>query len=482
MVLDRPAYEKALQEAERALARDPSALGPMFLRAQALDGLGETEKAMEAYHDVLRHIPTDGNTLIALGALAIRVGQYGTAKTMLTRAVEAHPDRALAHVNMGLVLCNEGQLEKAREHFETALRLDPDNRAGHCGLALVLLWLGEPEAAKSHARKGFRGQAYAWPFRGTGEPVSLLLVLSAVGSNVPIEPLVDDRVFQKWTVAPQFFDPGEDLPPHDVVFNSVGDVDSCGPALDAAEAMLSRSKVRVLNPPSKIRATGRVANAQRLARIADVVTPRIEAWSREALSAPDAVGRAGGFGWPLLLRSPGYHTGEHFVKVDAAEDLQSAAAGLPGDPLLVIEFLDLRGADGTIRKYRAMMVDGCLYPLHLAISSNWKVHYFSADMAERADYRAEDEAFLNDMPGVLGKRAMRALERIRDVLELDYGGIDFALDGQGRVVVFEANATMVVPLPDTGEQWTYRRAPVLRVRAAVERMLLKAAGRGQGSA
>jgi hypothetical protein len=66
-----------------------------------------------------------------------------------------------------------------------------------------------------------------------------------------------------------------------------------------------------------------------------------------------------------------------------------------------------------------MMIDGEIYPLHLAISGNWKVHYFTSDMADRPDHRQEELAFLSDMRGVLGNKAMTGLAAIRDALGLD---------------------------------------------------------------
>ncbi|MBV8261251.1 MAG: hypothetical protein JO239_09930, partial [Paraburkholderia sp.] len=139
-----------------------------------------------------------------------------------------------------------------------------------------------------------------------------------------------------------------------------------------------------------------------------------------------------------------------------------------------IEFLDARSADGKIRKYRVMLVGGAMYPLHLAVSTHWKVHYFTADMLEFPEHRAEEARFLEDMPGALGPRAMRGLEAIRDALGLDYAGVDFALDRDGTVLLFEANATMTVPNPPQGEMWAYRRAPIDRILAAVRRLLTPA--------
>jgi glutathione synthase/RimK-type ligase-like ATP-grasp enzyme len=70
---------------------------------------------------------------------------------------------------------------------------------------------------------------------------------------------------------------------------------------------------------------------------------------------------------------------------------------------------------------------------------------------------------------------MEALRRIAAALELDYGGVDFALDPEGRVVVFEANATMVITPVDDDERWTYRRAALDRVADAVRLMLVERA-------
>ncbi len=139
---------------------------------------------------------------------------------------------------------------------------------------------------------------------------------------------------------------------------------------------------------------------------------------------------------------------------------RSARAALPGSTLLAIEFVDSRGADGAYRKYRMMTIDGRLYPVHLAIADAWKVHYFRAGMDDRADRRDEETAFLRNAPAVLGERAVEALERVAAELALDYGGIDFALMPDGDVLVFEANATMVLVPPAADERWNDRRAAI----------------------
>ena len=79
-----------------------------------------------------------------------------------------------------------------------------------------------------------------------------------------------------------------------------------------------------------------------------------------------------------------------------------------------------------------MFIDGAAYPLHLAISGDWKVHYFTAAMVAEPAFRLEERRFLDDMPAVLGARAMVALSEIQAILGLHYAGTDFG-SGAGRI-------------------------------------------------
>jgi glutathione synthase/RimK-type ligase-like ATP-grasp enzyme len=336
----------------------------------------------------------------------------------------------------------------------------------------VLTELGEP-GAEAHWQAGFTGHAVVRRrYRGSGPGVPLLLLVSARGGNLATRPWVDDRVFTVTAIYADFHDPAQALPPHALVVNAIGDVDVGRDALACAEAMLAGSSAPVVNPPARVKATGREEQALRLAGIAGVTAPRTVRLKRTALAVTEA------FRFPLLLRSPGFHTGQHFVRVDTRDDLSRAAAGLPGDELLAIEWLDARGPDGLARKYRVMIIGGVLYPLHLAISADWKVHYFTAGMAGEAAHRAEDARFLNDMPAVLGQRAMAALSDIGAAMGLDYAGVDFGLAADGSVLLFEANATMAIVPPDQDPMWDYRRAAVAAVQDAARHMLAQRAGCG----
>jgi len=443
-----------------------------LLRARALAARGEDAAALQDYLAALRDHPGDFAVLSEFAALAHGRQFRAAARTACEQAVRCHPDNPLAHSNLANLLHEAGDPAAARHHYDAALALDAGFAPAHRGLARLLDAQADP-AATAHRRLGFAAHAVATlPYRGTGTAAAILLLVAAAGGNVPTHHWIDDRRHAVTVLHADFHDPAQPLPPHDLIVNAIGEADLCAAALAGAAAIVARSTAPVINPPDGVRATGRADNARRLAGIAGLRPPRIEVLARRDLAA------AARLGFPLLLRTPGCHTGRNFHLVAGPGDLAPTAAALPGDELLAIEYLDARGADGMARKYRVMFVDGTAYPLHLAIAADWKVHYFTADMAASAAHRAEEQRFLADMPGVLGRRAMAALAGLAATLGLDYAGADFALAADGSLLLFEANATMVVYPPGPEPIWDYRRPAVDAILAALERMLARRLARG----
>jgi lipoprotein NlpI len=478
---DPSAHSKAgrLDQLDRAIERDPDAIDLRFERASLLREQGSFEPAKRDYLELLRRKPDHFGALNDLGTLLLKAGFKEAARTAYSEAVAYHPNNPKGRVNLGNLLYWLDEEGAARRHFEAALNVDPDHIHAHRGMANILLGLGDEAAAQRHRDKGF-GNDYltTLPYRGEQAPIAVLLLVSAMGGNIPTAPILDDRVFQSKVLVTEYFDNSLPLPTHDLVFNSIGDADLSREGLQAARSIVARTTRPVLNHPALVLKTGRLSNAERLRGIAGVKTPRMAALPRTLLAGPDGLAAiaANGFTFPLLLRAPGFHTGRHFICVEKPERLGPAAAALPGAELWVIEMLDARGRNGKFRKCRAMIVNGQLYPLHLAISGQWKVHYFRAEMAESAAHRAQDAEYLQNMPGVIGSRGMAALKRISAALSLDYGGIDFAVDADGDILLFEANATMVMVPLSADPKWDYRRPAFDRVFAAVHAMLIEKSG------
>jgi glutathione synthase/RimK-type ligase-like ATP-grasp enzyme len=468
-------------DAQLALPGDaPARLQSEIERAALLGALDRKAQAQAAFIDILRRHPTHFSALNEFGTWLAAEGAIDAACRVYAEAILHHPDNPMARVNLGNLLLRANRHAEARVHYEAALKADPDHAAAHQGMGAVLADEGDRDGALAHFRKGFRGHAVSTlPYRGSGPPIPLLQLVSSGGGNIPTAPFLDDCVFMTTVVVADHLDPATPLPPHRLIFNAIGDPDLCQPALQAAIRLTAQSTAPVINDPHAVMTTGRIDNAARLAGLRGVITARTLAVSRATLAGAEAAAWLGanGFAFPLLLRSPGYHTGRNFVLVEKAADLATAVAALPGEELLAIEYLDARAADGSARKYRVMMIGGELFPLHLAISRNWKVHYFTSDMADHPDHRKEEMAFLENMGGVLGDKAMAALHAICTRLSLDYGGIDFALNADGDLLLFEANATMVIAAPpDNDPRWAYRRGAISAAVEAVVAMIRQRAG------
>jgi tetratricopeptide (TPR) repeat protein len=470
----RAERENALMRLDEQLREDPLSVDLALDRARLLAELDRTAEARDAYLRIVARVPDDLRALNDFGTFLTQRGFRAAARTVYERALGIDPGSALAHANLAHIFFADTDYEAACRHYEAALAIDPQRSEAHQGISYALTRLGREREALHHRRLGFAGRALTTaPYRGSEPPVDVLLLVSAGGGTLYTDTFLDDRIFRTTTLVADLYGGTPLLPAVDVVFNAISDADRAAPALHALEQLLAAVAAPVINEPERVLATAREPNAARLAALDGILAPRI-------VSVPLADLRSGGaefveqhgFAFPLLVRAPGFHTGQHFTLVKRAADLADALAGFPGDDVLLIEYVDVRNSDGRVRKYRMMAVDGTLYPMHVAIAQEWKVHYFTADMAGDAANRAEDERFLADPVAVLGVPALTALARVRDAIGLEYVGIDFALDRTGRVVVFEANATMIVLPPGPDAIWDYRRVPVGRVIDAVRAMLL----------
>ncbi len=454
------------------------------LRLNLADHLADSHKeedlaeAKAIYLDALNSTPTHYAAWNNLAKLLFKTGYTSAAQTAYSAAIAYCPDDAKLHANLAQVLLYREESDAAEKHFIEALALDPALTEAHQGLACIFYRKNDEEKARYHRDKGYGGQAIvtsAW--HGHNKPVPLLILASAMEGNLPWRLLTDDALFQSTVATVEYLDRPQklDLASYRLIFNVIGDADLCMTGLEMANNLAAKASAPVINMPAAVLRTGRLENSLRLSRLPGVKTPRMTAISKTDLGSGSAMQKLteNGLAFPLLMRAPGFHGGHHFVRIESPDKLHEIAQGLPGDSLLAMEWLDSRNDDALFRKYRVMAIDGVLYPLHMAVSAQWKVHYFSSDMADNLSYRAQEQAFLEDFTAAMGEKALSALEQIAQTLELDYCGIDFGLDKSGRVLLYEANATMAIVPPGHEKHWDYKRASIDKALAAVKKMFAK---------
>ncbi|HWI25903.1 MAG TPA: hypothetical protein VN668_02970 [Stellaceae bacterium] len=427
-----------------------------------------TADPVAALEEAVAHSPLDPALYRALAAAWRGKGEAAEAMAAELAADALAARAPLALYNVATACFQAGQARQAKRWYELALRLDPDLVGAHRNLAAILENEGRLAEARAHCDAAYgRQSVFVEP---APEEKLRVLVLAAAGlGNVPIEALFPASTATRitWFIDYAKEGEGERLPPYDLVFNAAGDPDRVGPLLPEVDHFLARQSAPLLNPPESVARTARHRLPELLSGLADVAVPPVIRLSRAELADGRAAAR---LGFPLILRPEGAHGGKGVQLLAGPAELAAAELG-EAEAFYLTAYRECRSPDGYYRKYRVIFADRTPYPYHLAISQHWLVHYFSADMQHPSWKRAEEERFLADPAHALRRRAWAALAEIGRRLDLDFCGIDFALDAAGNIVVFEANATMAVHLRDSPELFAYKHVHVPKIFAAFGAML-----------
>jgi Flp pilus assembly protein TadD len=471
---------------------------------------GNMAAAIEVFRRAADANPNFAPTFNDLGASLHHAGERDQALAAFDRAITIDPDYTTAHGNRGLLLAEMRRPEEAREAFRQVLAADrgspqawQDFAAAHCNLgdyaqavaasrqaltldpshldayatlaeALCRLHRNE-EAEEVRAEWARRQGIVVKPCGGERVEARILLVGAAEFCNVPTEHLFDRRRFE--TISLNLMPPTRaaadpatcigTLPAFDIVFNAIGDADRGGPFFARAAEFCGRLDRPVLNPPSDISRTRRDMLPALLADIPGLVIPRIRRVARADMAAAAATFD----GKPVLVRPAGSHGGDDLTLIDEPLRIATYPQEVPADEYYLSDFCDYHGADGYFRKYRLIFVDRKVYAYHLAITGHWLSHYWRAEMADWM--KREEEEFLADFRSVFRGPAADAVGEVAHRLDLDYAGMDCALLPDGRVLLFEANTTMLVHLKESRREFAYKHAHVPRIIDAMSELVIR---------
>lgn len=477
MLLDAGRVAEAMSAAETALALQPGEPVAQAARAAALEALQAMDPAIAALEisAVLR--PNDPAAPLELGHSYAELGQPQAAERAFKRVLALDPSSAPAHAGLGALYLSVGMDDAAEHHSFVALQRRPGHAVASQTLAALLEARGDYAAAQARLDEAYSRQSLFFEPAAAGRMTVLVLATQSSG-NVPYRHLMPPRLYSRlvWYMEHARPEQMATLPPYDVVFNAIGDADLAGPSAEAVDLFLTRCVKRTLNRPDRVARTRRDRLPALLGDIEGVAAPkavRVSSASRRGLA--DAAAAAGMTG-AMLVRPTGAHGGKGLVRVDGSEDLAAAAEALAGGEAYLTEFHDYRAADGRYRKGRVVFVDRRPFPYHWAVADHWLAHYETAGMSGAADRQAEELRFLQAPQSMVGDRAWRAIGRIGERLDLDYAGLDFSVLPDGKVLVFEANATMLVhPEAEAGE-FAYKNPAVARIVDAFQALLAEAAG------
>lgn len=123
-------YEEAVKQYERALAADGKLGVVNYLLAEALLGLGGSDRARieENLKRAIQLEPTFAPARLSLGKFYFRTGRLALAESELEQVVKIDPQLAGAYYQLGLVYSRLKRTEQAQETMATFKRLNESRR------------------------------------------------------------------------------------------------------------------------------------------------------------------------------------------------------------------------------------------------------------------------------------------------------------------------------------------------------------------
>lgn len=115
-----------------------------------------TIEAREAYLKALDADPNFADAHTNLGRLDHRAGDLASAEARYRRAIQCNPDDATAHFNLGVLLEDRNCPHAAAEAYEQAIALDPEFADAHYNAGLLLEKLGQRAEALRHLMAAHR--------------------------------------------------------------------------------------------------------------------------------------------------------------------------------------------------------------------------------------------------------------------------------------------------------------------------------------
>ncbi|KRB85093.1 hypothetical protein ASE00_21630 [Sphingomonas sp. Root710] len=225
------------------------------------------------------------------------------------------------------------------------------------------------------------------------------------------------------------------------VLNLITDPDLNPKVLGYASRLLREHGGRVINRPEDVLRSSRDRMADLLDGIDGLIVPRVARFRGHANLALRAIESAG-LRFPAILRAIGTHNGEISGIVASPQAL--AAIIDRKEEYFLTEFVESRDQAGLYHKIRLFFFGPDAVFRHRIISDQWNVHGPDRErfMVHHPAAIALEREMVQRGLAAFPAEVRSVLQAVRARVPLDYFGIDFALMSDGRLLLFEANATM----------------------------------------
>ena len=225
----------------------------------------------------------------------------------------------------------------------------------------------------------------------------------------------------------------------DWVVNICADADEYANSLEALDEEFAGRNIPIFNHPKSILATRRDMNSERLKGIPNLVVPKCVRFLANKPEIFLDTFESHGFDYPVLVRPTKSQTGRNLVKIGHADDwgkVHSIPWG--GTHMYMTQFVEYADGNGIYRQLRMAYTNGKFFFKTMRERQSWMVHgdIRTKDSVKKElqahEYLSNNTAF-NEM-----------LDRIGEIVNLDFWGIDLGYLPNGKFLFFEANAAMSI--------------------------------------
>jgi glutathione synthase/RimK-type ligase-like ATP-grasp enzyme len=438
-------------------------------RGIALRNRRRYDEAIAVFRDAIAHMPEVAELHVNLAHTLDEVGRTEDAREAYLAAVAAAPDLLAAQFGLAVLSQRCNDLTAARDAYRRVIAIDGGHVPSHQALYELEQILGDIPAALVHQQAVLaRQQLFTSIAPQERRSVLALYTPGAWLANAPVELLFDPQTttLHKLYVVSQAQIDALTLPEADAIFVAIGESETSHTALELARQVAAKSRLPIINQPARVLATDRVSVTRALENIPGCTVSAAQRMARAAL-----VERPASFSLPATVRPLDSHAGQDLLKVNDAAELYAYLAAHPQDEFYVAPFIEYRSADGYYRKFRLVAVDGNVFPFHMAISTDWMVHFYTSIMRDHQWARDEERAFLADWTTVFGPELRETVARVVDAIGLEYLGIDCAIGSDGDLIVFEVDPAIIIHTLDSRELFAYKHDYVPRIFKATEAMI-----------
>ncbi len=128
--------------------------------------LGQQDRAMDFFGQILKRDPTHLIALNNLAVIAVERGHLDSAERLFRQALQHHPKQVTLHCGLGQVLKETGRDKEAMQCYETGVQLQQNHAPSWFGIGALLLDRGQPLEARryfEHALKYDPTLTEVWP-------------------------------------------------------------------------------------------------------------------------------------------------------------------------------------------------------------------------------------------------------------------------------------------------------------------------------